>query len=146
MRSGRALPDIEEAPMRTGQDEEVWLSTSKQPLRDFDGRIIGIFGISRDITARKHAERELVARTAELDRVGRELRNLIDSSPDSNNHGRVNGWTGHDRVFGICVAVDGVARAGAAAKVRPAPATASARTATPSPRSRTRAGSRASGR
>ncbi|MFD0275040.1 S26 family signal peptidase [Kitasatospora sp. NPDC127111] len=34
----------------------------------------------------------------------------------SNNRGRVNGWTGHDRVFGICVAVDGIPRAGAAGK------------------------------
>ena len=34
----------------------------------------------------------------------------------SNNRGRVNGWTGHSRVFGICTAVDGVARPGAAAK------------------------------
>ncbi|MGI5165794.1 hypothetical protein ACQEU3_15680 [Spirillospora sp. CA-253888] len=38
----------------------------------------------------------------------------------SNNRGRVNGWTGHDRVFGICVEVDGVPRAGAADKVRAA--------------------------
>ncbi|MFI7357573.1 S26 family signal peptidase [Streptomyces avidinii] len=36
----------------------------------------------------------------------------------SNNRGRVNGWTGHDRVFGICLAVDGVPRAGAGAKTR----------------------------
>ncbi|GLW69788.1 hypothetical protein Kpho02_20870 [Kitasatospora phosalacinea] len=36
----------------------------------------------------------------------------------SNNRGRVNGWTGHDRVFGICTAVDGAPRPGAAAKVR----------------------------
>jgi len=28
----------------------------------------------------------------------------------SNNRGRVNGWTTHARVFGICTAVDGVAR------------------------------------
>ncbi|MFF3565338.1 S24/S26 family peptidase [Streptomyces sp. NPDC002574] len=34
----------------------------------------------------------------------------------SNNRGHVNGWTGHDRVFGICVAVDGVPRASAAGK------------------------------
>jgi len=34
----------------------------------------------------------------------------------SNNRGRVNGWTAHDRVFGICVAVDGVPRPGAEAK------------------------------
>ncbi|WP_445270087.1 GNAT family N-acetyltransferase [Streptomyces sp. DSM 41634] len=36
----------------------------------------------------------------------------------SNNHGHVNGWTGHERVLGICLAVDGVPRPGAAAKVR----------------------------
>ena len=34
----------------------------------------------------------------------------------SNKRGRINGWTNHDRVFGICVAVDGVPRAGAADK------------------------------
>lgn len=28
----------------------------------------------------------------------------------SSNRGRVNGWTSHDRIFGICVAVDGVTR------------------------------------
>ncbi|MEW2582188.1 GNAT family N-acetyltransferase [Streptomyces virginiae] len=39
----------------------------------------------------------------------------------SNNHGRVNGWTGHDRVLGICVAVEDVPRPGAAAKVRRTP-------------------------
>lgn len=42
----------------------------------------------------------------------------------SNNRGRVNGWTSHDRVFGICVAVDGVPRAGSANKVRAAAANA----------------------
>ncbi|MFE2578614.1 S26 family signal peptidase [Streptomyces sp. NPDC059378] len=35
----------------------------------------------------------------------------------SNNRGHVNGWTSHDRVFGICVAVDGVSRGDAADKV-----------------------------
>ncbi|MGW2592839.1 S26 family signal peptidase [Streptomyces sp. NPDC001515] len=35
----------------------------------------------------------------------------------SNNRGRVNGWTGHDRVYGICVEVDGVARSGTAGKI-----------------------------
>ncbi|GGT25295.1 hypothetical protein GCM10010222_79070 [Streptomyces tanashiensis] len=34
----------------------------------------------------------------------------------SNNRGHINGWTSHDRVFGICVAVDGVPRSGAADK------------------------------
>ncbi|MGW1932904.1 S26 family signal peptidase [Streptomyces sp. NPDC001919] len=34
----------------------------------------------------------------------------------SNNRGRVNGWTGHARVYGICTAVDGVERSEAAGK------------------------------
>ncbi|MED7947597.1 S26 family signal peptidase [Streptomyces sp. BE20] len=38
----------------------------------------------------------------------------------SNNRGRVNGWTGHARVFGICVAVDGTPRSGTVGKVRTA--------------------------
>lgn len=42
----------------------------------------------------------------------------------SNNRGRVNGWTGHDRVFGICLTVDDVPRPGAATKVRTAADTA----------------------
>ena len=83
MESGRPVTDIEEPHLRAHTHDDETLSASKQPLRDFDGRIIGTFGISRDITARKIAERELVARTAELDRVGRELRTLIDTSPDS---------------------------------------------------------------
>jgi hypothetical protein len=36
----------------------------------------------------------------------------------SNNRGRVNGWTSHERVFGICVAVDGVPRPSSLKKVR----------------------------
>jgi hypothetical protein len=36
----------------------------------------------------------------------------------SNNHGRVNGWTSHHRVYGICTEVDGVARPRLAGKIR----------------------------
>lgn len=82
MRTGAPINDTEEPHLRPDSDADETLSASKQPLRDFDGRIIGTFGISRDITARKKAERELITRTAELGRVGKELRTLIDSSPD----------------------------------------------------------------
>ena len=37
----------------------AWLITSKLPLRDKEGRIVGTFGISRDITALKRAEDEI---------------------------------------------------------------------------------------
>jgi Peptidase S24-like len=36
----------------------------------------------------------------------------------SNNRGRVNGWTNHARVYGICVAVDGIPRPRTAGKAR----------------------------
>jgi hypothetical protein len=41
----------------------------------------------------------------------------------SNNRGRVNGWTTHARVFGICVSVGGVPRPRTAGKVVEKPAT-----------------------
>ncbi|MEU8123608.1 S24 family peptidase [Spirillospora sp. NPDC049024] len=37
----------------------------------------------------------------------------------SNNRGRINGWTGRERIFGICVAVRGDPRPGALAKTAP---------------------------
>jgi hypothetical protein len=36
----------------------------------------------------------------------------------SNNRGRVNGWTGTDRVYGICTAVNGRPRPAVAGKLR----------------------------
>ena len=58
MRTGQPLVGIEER--ETWQDgRERWVLTTKMPLRDPEGQIIGTFGISRDITARKQAEEEL---------------------------------------------------------------------------------------
>lgn len=66
-----------EERLTTALGERVFLAT-KGPLHDTDGRVIGIFGTSRDITARKGAEEELKRRNEELERfnrasVGREL-------------------------------------------------------------------------
>ena len=55
MQSGEPLLGIEEK--ETWSDGHVtWVSTSKMPLRNDDGEIVGIFGISRDITEHKQAE------------------------------------------------------------------------------------------
>jgi hypothetical protein len=40
---------------------ETWVSTSKLPLRDPNGNIIGTFGLSRDITEKKRAKEKLAA-------------------------------------------------------------------------------------
>jgi PAS domain S-box-containing protein len=52
IRTGEPVLDLEEK--ETWPDGRVtWVSTSKFPLRDRDGSIVGTFGISRDITAEK---------------------------------------------------------------------------------------------
>jgi PAS domain S-box-containing protein len=53
---------------------ETWASTTKMPLRDAHGNILGTFGVSRDITERRRAERVLEERTAYLN-------TLIEISP-----------------------------------------------------------------
>ena len=55
MRTGKPLVGIEEK--ETWPDgTHTWVTTTKMPFRDADGKIIGIFGISRDITKHKYAE------------------------------------------------------------------------------------------
>ena len=38
----------------------TWVTTTKMPLRNKEGEIIGTFGISKDITERKKAEEVLI--------------------------------------------------------------------------------------
>ena len=59
-----------EEALSTVDGERIYLAT-KGPLRDADGRIIGMFGISRDITERKQAESELHRNMEELARFNR---------------------------------------------------------------------------
>jgi PAS domain S-box-containing protein len=73
MRTDRVL--MEAGSVRTYEENltvadgsrRTYLST-KGPLRDSDGRVAGLFGIARDITARKRAEEEIRALSAGLER------------------------------------------------------------------------------
>ena len=65
IRTGEPVIDKEEK--ETWPDGRVtWVSTSKLPLHDLKGRVIGTFGVSRDITARKVAEEKLKTTQKEL--------------------------------------------------------------------------------
>jgi PAS domain S-box-containing protein len=73
-RTGEPLVGVEENSA-LADGTERWVSTSKLPLRDKDGNVIGTFGISREISERKRAEQAL-AKERNL------LRNLVDNLPD----------------------------------------------------------------
>lgn len=79
MRSGKPLVDLEEWVVWPG-GQETWVSTTKVPLRNSEGKTIGIFGISRDITERKRAEQairqlntDLEKQTEQLESANKEL-------------------------------------------------------------------------
>ncbi len=55
--SGQARINYEEPQSHT-DGTEMWLRTSKIPLRDADGAIIGVLGLYEDITERKRMEQE----------------------------------------------------------------------------------------
>lgn len=80
IQTGEPVIGIEEK--ETWSDGRVtWVSTTKMPMRDEDGKVIGIFGISRDITTYK--EREILLRKlkeqmeSELSRAGEVQRSFL---------------------------------------------------------------------
>jgi PAS domain S-box-containing protein len=58
IRTGQPMVDKEEKEIWP-DGHVTWFSTTKMPLRDPNGDIIGTFGVSRDITERKRAEEAL---------------------------------------------------------------------------------------
>ena len=55
---------------------DVWVSTTKMPLRDERGNIVGTFGFTRDITAQVRAEQGLARQAGELSAQNDRLREL----------------------------------------------------------------------
>ncbi|HEY2981473.1 MAG TPA: PAS domain S-box protein, partial [Anaerolineales bacterium] len=59
LESGRAVINREE-PALDSQGNPVWTLSSKFPLRDTEGTVIGLVGIGRDITEQKRAAKDLL--------------------------------------------------------------------------------------
>jgi len=59
-----------------GGRTDTWVSTTKMPLRDSRDRIIGTFGISRDVTAQTRAENTLAEQALQLIAQNERLREV----------------------------------------------------------------------
>lgn len=58
-----AKPLVDAVEKETWDDGRIsWVSTTKNPLQDQEGKVIGTFGISRDITKSKQVELEMIKR------------------------------------------------------------------------------------
>ncbi len=79
MQSGQPLLDREEMMYENGQ--ERWQLTTTVPLRDEAGLVVGIVGISRNITGRRQAELQLKQRLSQLDAL-RAIDQAISASLD----------------------------------------------------------------
>jgi PAS domain S-box-containing protein len=72
IKTGQPLEAFEEK--ETWPDGHItWVSTSKMPLHDQNGKIIGTFGLSQDITQRKQAEEKLQNTARKLEQSNRKL-------------------------------------------------------------------------
>ncbi len=89
MQAGEAL--INKTEKQIAPDGTVsWTSTTKVPMRDPDGKVIGLVGINRDITELKRVEEELRRNEERLQRVITQTRCIL-------NFGQVEGpsdWRG----------------------------------------------------
>jgi PAS domain S-box-containing protein len=91
------LYDREEST-EDAKGEVGWLLTTKVPLRDARGQIVGLVGLSRDITARKRAE-EILRQSEEKTRM------IVETAQDAfismDSDGKITGWNeAAERTFG----------------------------------------------
>lgn len=77
IQTGKAIIDLEEKNVLE-DGRTSWVNTTKMPLRDSGGQIIGTFGISKDITRIKQLQEDAEMKNHELQSTEEELRQTIE--------------------------------------------------------------------
>jgi len=77
LRKGRTVANHEISFIDKKKEKELYFYSSKVPLTDHKGRITGLLGIGRDITAIKQAQQQISISQANLTAVLESTRNLI---------------------------------------------------------------------
>ena len=97
MESGIPVNNMEEA-ITTTEGETRWLLTTKVPLKDEKHKVIGLVGISRDITERKKIEESL---RASHERYNMAIRATNDAIWDADLKSKTLNWgEGFETLFG----------------------------------------------
>lgn len=78
MESGQPIVDQEEHVRYLLLDRDTWLLTTKVPVRDAGGRVIGLAGLNHDITAQKSVELSLREAHKRTLAVEQELRATVE--------------------------------------------------------------------
>lgn len=89
IRTGRTL-SVEEKETRLGQPD-AWVLSTKMPLHDSKGNIIGTFGISKDITERKMSEESLRVQAERLKLQIKEINQLQEKLQEQATHDTLTG-------------------------------------------------------
>lgn len=75
METGERILNREDA-IKGPDGRDVWLQTTKVPLRDTGGKIVGLVGIAANISGRKAGEEQLRRFAAQLEQSNAELKNF----------------------------------------------------------------------
>jgi|GEM_PF-328183 len=76
LETGKEIIDRDESIL-TRDGKQLWLLTTKVPLKDADDKVTGILGISKDITERKRAEEEIVKTNARFQIVSKATSDIV---------------------------------------------------------------------
>ncbi len=84
MKTGRPMDEVVNRYDFPGRPV-LWLASRKYPLRNPDGEVIGIYGLSRDVTREMEARQRLVERERELTTLVATIPGMVyHAAPDAN--------------------------------------------------------------